>query len=304
MNEFQERDVKVSVCVVSYNQERYIRECLQSIVDQICDFKFEVIVGDDASTDSTQEVIAEFAANYPDIIISIFHEKNVGFTRNYTSVHTCARGKYVAHIDGDDLMCAGKLQKQADYLDENEECSLVWHQARFFTAAGDTYVRPVAESSIIHRPLSVQDLLLYGSVAVHSSTMYRVERYFWNDDCKIDAFDWYVSVRLLGTGYAYVLGETLGMYRLHSAGLSSGAKPTKQMRTFFSNSQLEFLSMYPAYRKEIAARALMTMILDIAHFRGTFKQSLKVLIKAKTLPRMADLARLYQFYKISRRSSV
>ncbi|MFO5730173.1 hypothetical protein ACLBSV_30295, partial [Klebsiella pneumoniae] len=76
------------------------------------------------------------------------------------------------------------------------------------------------------------------------------------------------------------------------------------MRTFFSNSQLEFLSMYPAYRKEIAARALMTMILDMAHLRGTFKQSLKVLIKAKTLPRMADLARLYQFYKISRRSSV
>ena len=111
-------------------------------------------------------------------------------------------------------------------------------------------------------------------------------------------------MRLLGNGYAYVLGETLGCYRLHSAGLSSGAKPTKQMRTFFSNSQLEFLSTYPAYRKEIAARALMTMFLDLAHLRGTFMQSLKVLIKAKTVPRISDLVKLYEFYKISRRSNV
>ncbi|MBA1293489.1 glycosyltransferase [Pseudomonas lurida] len=304
MNEIKVTSYKVSVCVVSYNQEKYIGACLQSIVDQVCDFDFEIIVGDDASTDDTKKIISEFAENYPNLILPVYHEKNVGFTSNYTSVHARARGQYVAHIDGDDLMCAGKLQRQADYLDQNEGCNLVWHQAKFFNSVGATYVRPAVGSPIIERKLFVRDLLLYGSVAVHSSTMYRVERYFWDDTCTIDAFDWYVSVRLLGGGYAYVLEDVLGMYRLHSAGLSSGGKPTDQMRRFVSNSQLDFLDRYPEFRKEIAARALMTLILDALHLRSSTKYALKVLIKAKAIPRVADLVELYRFYKISRRSNI
>ena len=93
---------EVSVCVVTYNQEKYITECLQSVVDQETDFDFEVLVGDDCSTDGTRRIVQEFAEKYPDIIKPILHSKNTGAFHNYVSVHNAAMGKYIAHLDGDD----------------------------------------------------------------------------------------------------------------------------------------------------------------------------------------------------------
>lgn len=72
---------KVSVCVVTYNQEKYIHECLQSLVDQETDFEFEVIVGDDGSTDGTRAVVVDFARKYPKIVKPLLHEKNNGPTK-------------------------------------------------------------------------------------------------------------------------------------------------------------------------------------------------------------------------------
>ena len=98
-----ERRPKVSVCVVTYNQKKYIRQCLQSIVDQEADFDFEVIVGDDCSEDGTREIVQEFVERYPGLVKAVLHEKNVGIVVNYRSVHDLARGEYIAHCDGDDL---------------------------------------------------------------------------------------------------------------------------------------------------------------------------------------------------------
>src|SRR5690606_20223531 len=107
------RDVKVSVCVVAYNHEKYIRECLQSLIDQSVDFEYEIIVGDDASSDGTREIIEELSGKYPNLIIPIIHRKNIGPVGNYFSVHRLARGEYVCHMDGDDVSMSEKLQEQA-----------------------------------------------------------------------------------------------------------------------------------------------------------------------------------------------
>ena len=120
------QEIKVSVCVVTYNQERYIAECLQSLVDQETNFNFEVIVSDDCSTDRTPEIIKDFQRRYPNIIKPILHKKNMGAYKNFIFVHKQAKGKYVAHMDGDDYALPGKLQIQADYLDHNAECNIVW----------------------------------------------------------------------------------------------------------------------------------------------------------------------------------
>ena len=94
---------KVSVCMVTYNQEKYIRQCLQSIIDQKTNFDFEVLVSDDCSTDSTRKIILEFASNYPKIVKPRFRERNVGALENFVLIHNAARSEYVAHCDGDDL---------------------------------------------------------------------------------------------------------------------------------------------------------------------------------------------------------
>ena len=80
-------EIKVSVCVLTYNQEKYIRQCLQSIVDQKTDFKFDLIVSDDCSTDSTRAIVQEFEERYPNIVKPILHKKNIGAYKNYFSAH-------------------------------------------------------------------------------------------------------------------------------------------------------------------------------------------------------------------------
>ena len=123
----QEKILKVSVCVVTFNQKDYIRECLDSLISQVTNFKFEIIVGDDGSTDGTAEIVADYARKYPDLVIPILHEKNIGAVANIISVYKKAQGKYIAHVDGDDFALPNKLQKQADILDDYSSCSICSH---------------------------------------------------------------------------------------------------------------------------------------------------------------------------------
>ena len=130
------RPPKVSVCVITYNQERYIRKCLQSLVEQQTNFDFEIIVGDDCSTDGTQAVVREFVERYPQLVRALVQECNTGGSRNNLEVHAAARGGYVAHVDGDDYALAGKLQAQADVLDRDPACNAVWHRVDYFDDEG------------------------------------------------------------------------------------------------------------------------------------------------------------------------
>ena len=128
--------IKVSVCVVTYNQERYIGKCLESLVKQDTDFLFEIIVGEDGSTDDTRIVVEKFAENYPDLIVKNFHEKNVGAVNNIISTYRLAKGRYICHMDGDDLALAGKLAEQVESLDNNPGCVICSHDMKVIDEAG------------------------------------------------------------------------------------------------------------------------------------------------------------------------
>lgn len=127
-------DIKVSVCVVTYNQEKYIAECLQSLVDQVTDFPFEIIVGEDCSTDKTREIVEEFARKYPDLIVRNYHNKNVGAVQNAITSYRLARGEYICHMDGDDGALPGKLKETAALLELHPECVMVTHDATVINA--------------------------------------------------------------------------------------------------------------------------------------------------------------------------
>ena len=120
-------DIKVSVCVVTYNQEKYIAECLDSLVSQETDFKFEIIVGEDCSTDGTRAIVQQYVDKYPDIVKPIFHKNNVGAVENVKQVYIAAKGKYIAHMDGDDMALPNKLQKQFDTLEAHPNAIICSH---------------------------------------------------------------------------------------------------------------------------------------------------------------------------------
>lgn len=135
-------DIKVSVCVVTYNQEKYIAECLQSLIDQKTDFSFEIIVGEDCSTDNTRGIVDEFSKKYPTLIVRNYHDKNVGAVQNAITSYRMARGEYICHMDGDDGALPGKLQETVAFLDLHPECVMVTHDA----AVIDTHSERVRNS--------------------------------------------------------------------------------------------------------------------------------------------------------------
>lgn len=120
----------VSVRVATYNHERYIAQCLEGILMQRTTFPFEVIVGEDCSTDGTRAIVADYVRRFPDRIHALLHDTNLGGQKNSYLIHQACRGRYHAMIEGDDYWIDPlKLQKQVDLLEAHPEVSLCFHNA-------------------------------------------------------------------------------------------------------------------------------------------------------------------------------
>lgn len=115
-------NVAVSVVIVSYNQEKYIAEAIESVLMQKTDFSFEILIGDDCSTDKTAEIIQNYADKMPRKIRFFRRSVNVGATFNAYDLNTKCSGDYIAYLEGDDYWVDPlKLQKQKDFLDKHGE---------------------------------------------------------------------------------------------------------------------------------------------------------------------------------------
>jgi glycosyltransferase involved in cell wall biosynthesis len=205
--------IKVSVCVVTYNQKGYVRECLDGLLAQEVDFVYEIIVGDDASTDGTAEVIREYAAKYPTLIKPMLHEKNIGAFANVKAVYAAATGMYIAHLDGDDTAFPLKLQKQVAMLDAHPECFICSHDAVVI----DKDSVQIADSLVRHREgvNTLGDLYQDLPFFTHSTKMFRnqgVSETF--SQFNKDTIDLEVHVAQTLKGKIYHLDECLGGYRI------------------------------------------------------------------------------------------
>lgn len=120
----------VSVIMISYNQEKYIRQAIESVFSQNVDFDLEILIGDDASQDDTPRIIAELAEQ-DSRLIPVLREKNFGMNRNFIDIVNRAKGKYLAVLEGDDFWLDNhKLQKQVELLEANPDCYICYTNSR------------------------------------------------------------------------------------------------------------------------------------------------------------------------------
>lgn len=254
---------KVSVCVVTYNHEKYIEECLESLVTQKCNFDFEVIVGDDCSTDNTRAIVQEYANKYPNIVKPIFHEKNMGGSANYFSINNIARGRYIAHMDGDDYALPGKLQAQADFMDKTPDCNICFHRIKALFPDG-TIKDDLIDYEKIKDGFERKDLLMYMAVASNSSKMYRKEvKHFEIPD--FDVLDFYANVEQIQDKKAYFVSDmTYGVYRI-GVGISTNAKPAIKT-AIYENLNL-FSKRYKSEKKYINSMFLVLFLADFKNKR-------------------------------------
>ena len=124
----KDQEIFVSIKCAVYNHEQYIRQCLEGFVMQKTNFRFEAIVHDDASTDSSAAIIREYAEKYPDIIKPIYETENQYSKRDGSLkriVNAACKGKYIAVCEGDDYWIDPlKLQKQVDFMEAHPNYSL------------------------------------------------------------------------------------------------------------------------------------------------------------------------------------
>ena len=122
-------NMKLSVFVVTYNQEKYIRQCLDSILMQKVDFDYEVVIGEDHSTDGTRAICEEYAAKYPQVRLLPLTD-NLGVAENWNRVLQECNGDYIAMCEGDDYWTDDdKLQKQMDFMKIHPHCMGCFHNA-------------------------------------------------------------------------------------------------------------------------------------------------------------------------------
>lgn len=129
-----ERDVKVSILCMVYNHEKYLDKCLESFVNQKTNFKYEILVNDDASTDKSKEIIQKYKENYPNLFTKVFFQKENLFSKNIKITEDIllpqAEGKYIALCEGDDFWNSDcKLQTQYDFMENNLNCSMCVHNS-------------------------------------------------------------------------------------------------------------------------------------------------------------------------------
>lgn len=270
----QKKIPKVSVCVVTYNQEKYIRQCLQSIVDQKTDFDFEVIVGDDCSTDGTAEIVQEFAERYKSLFKAMVHKTNLGPTNNYLSVHNLAQGEYVSHIDGDDYMLPGKLQSQAEHLDNNVDISFAAHAVNVIDSK-----KIIGNNKNYPQKGTIYDLLRLGTYFVHSSVMYRRSYEFSHPD-GVEIVDYYFHIERASKGGIYLDRRSFGCYRFHDQGISKQLAHRIRIEKCYEHAFDRALSLDISRVAVESARLTRRMSFAIASYlsgdTSSYKQKIKL----------------------------
>lgn len=175
-------EIKVSVICFAYNHEPFIRKCLDGFVMQKTNFKFEVLINDDASTDGTAEIIKEYEKKYPDIIKPIYQKENQfskGISIGATFLYPKVAGKYIAFCEGDDYWTdPEKLQIQVDFLESHPDFTGCFHKSvrRDVKTNKDLSFMPTQEALRGKTVFTIKEIRKYYFIET-PSVMYRFGKY-------------------------------------------------------------------------------------------------------------------------------
>lgn len=245
-------DVKVSVQCITYNHEKYIRKALDGFVMQKTDFKFEVIVHDDASTDKTADIIREYAEKY-DFIKPIYQQENqysqgIPFTIKY--IYPMFKGEYIAFCEGDDYWTdSNKLQILYDYMVSNPECSMCCHAYENIEANTEKLVAEV-HTLTGDGEISISKAIKYNNPPQLASQMFR-------RDCIIDKptiyngrgiGDYTVLLYAATKGELHYIDRIMARHRIAADGSwTNTVYKNRELRIKHDKSMISFLKDFDSF---------------------------------------------------------
>ncbi len=223
----------VCISMLTYNHEKYIEQAIKSVIMQKTQYKYCLVIGEDASTDNTRKIVLEYAKTYPDKIIAILHDYNVGMVENVYAIRKFLVGKYIAILEGDDYWTDEyKLEKQISFLEKHPEYYAVAHNHYEVDETGrlikglklSEYMSSYSRKKIY----DLQELEKY-YLPGHSSTL--IYRNFLKElsSLQIEVYnkckaigDRKLSVILANMGLTYKMDEYMSAYRHCSSAWTQG----------------------------------------------------------------------------------
>lgn len=209
----------VSIICITFNQEQFIRQTLESFLMQETTFAFEVLVHDDASTDGTTAILREFQSKYPDIIKPVYETENQYNKNGFDFFHSLfreAKGKYIALCEGDDFWTdPTKLQRQVDFLEKHQDYAIVFHPVRVFFEKGEEEDRVFPDRK---SRFTTQQLLRENFIQTNS-VMYRSQGDYEDLVPNVMPDDWYLHLYHARFGKIGFIDRVMSAYRRHDGGV-------------------------------------------------------------------------------------
>lgn len=215
----------VSISCTIYNHEKYIANALDGFLSQKTNFPFEIIAGDDCSTDGTRLIILEYHKKYPNIVKPILWEQNVGAVKNWITILGSCEGEFIANCEGDDYWTnVNKLQVQKDFLDKNSDFSMCTHAVDIVddTKYTSTYSPYYANTKEVN---TFEDILKHHFIPTLSL--------FFRNSCmpqplpdffsKVRSGDIAIELILSSRGKCFYSDKVMGVYTHHDGGITKSA---------------------------------------------------------------------------------
>lgn len=223
--------MKLSVCIVTYNQERFIEQCIVSALNQTVSFDYEIVVGEDCSTDGTLAILERLAAAHPGVLKIRHRAVNLGAEKNFdTTISECS-GEYIAFLEGDNWWTSpDKLQRQVEMLDAHPDMSFCFHRTRYVDTAGrslPTVMPPEDPPMLSGFEFLMQESnpVALGSVVARTALLSGWQD--WLGGLKLG--DWPLCLMLGSRGRVGFVAQDMSVQRVHAGGSWSFLSPPTQV---------------------------------------------------------------------------
>lgn len=271
-------EILVSIWCTTYNHEMYIRDAMEGFLSQKTDFRYEIVIHDDASTDGTAKIIREYEEKYPHLIHGIYQTENQ-YSKHHPSMkwiqeialQNC-KGKYIALCEGDDYWIdIQKLQMQVDYLETHAECIMTVHDAinvdcrNYEIKSESAYDRDCVISA---RDIILQEKCLFTASMVYRREVLQMDGFFLDSGIG----DYPTRLYALERGEIFYFTRIMAVYRQHHAGSWSSSFLSGEIRWPHSIFMIDFLERYNEYTNKKYNAYVLTRIqksaMDIINLCG------------------------------------
>jgi glycosyltransferase involved in cell wall biosynthesis len=247
----------VSIWLTTYNHGPFIARSLDSILLQKTSFSYEIVIGEDCSTDNTRAIVQEYKARYPDKIRLLLPDKNLGMIGMFKASYALCTGHYIAWMDGDDYWTDPlKLQKQVDFLEAHPEYVLYFHRVNILDGdrLGLGYAPPYLNAD---NSLETKHFLKGYNPVASSSVLHRNEVRGELPEWLLDLvfLDYGLYLLLLRFGKFHYSEEPMAVYRVHEGGAYSGKEDEDNM-----SDMIRFANQIKLYFPELKRKDVDSMI--------------------------------------------